>query len=476
MAQSQPPGELPSTAGCRRADPPAKKPMTTTLICDCNKTMPLEPKTLGTALAEKLPLHSALCRREAGAFQQAIRSGDDVVVACTQEKRLFGELAAADAGRDVADPLRQHPRDRRLEPRREQRDAQDRGPAGGRATCPSRSRCRPSATRSQGRLLVIGPLDEAEQAAALVADALDVTIFSRGAGAQGGAQERRWPVMAGRIESLAGWLGAFTLDWTRDNPIDLDLCTRCNACVAACPEQAIGLDYQIDMARLHRPPRLRARLRPSAGAIDFSARAGARSTAPSTWCSTCGAAPLIDWHAPPQGYFHLPRRHRQAQGLADAAASCATWSANSRSPSSSTTSRSSARTAATKQVGCNACIEVCSAARDHAATRRASGSWSTPTCASAAAPAPPCARPARWPTPIRARAEQGTKLRTLLATYAAGRRHATPCCCCTARKAARRWSSSWAAQAQLGAAQGVPAQRDAARRCGTPPAPASTCG
>ena len=28
-------------------NPPAKRPMTTTLICDCNKTMPLEPKTLG---------------------------------------------------------------------------------------------------------------------------------------------------------------------------------------------------------------------------------------------------------------------------------------------------------------------------------------------------------------------------------------------------------------------------------------------
>lgn len=55
--------------------------------------MPLEPKTLGAALAESLPLHSALCRREAASFQRAIQSGDEVVVACTQEKRLFGELA-----------------------------------------------------------------------------------------------------------------------------------------------------------------------------------------------------------------------------------------------------------------------------------------------------------------------------------------------------------------------------------------------
>ncbi|MES2941782.1 MAG: 4Fe-4S ferredoxin, partial [Pseudomonadota bacterium] len=63
------------------------------LICDCNQTMPLQPQTLGALLDEDLTLHSALCRREAGAFQKAIQSGDDVVVACTQEKRLFAEVA-----------------------------------------------------------------------------------------------------------------------------------------------------------------------------------------------------------------------------------------------------------------------------------------------------------------------------------------------------------------------------------------------
>ena len=70
----------------------------TTLICDCNQTMPLMAKALGEALHEDLTLHSTLCRREAGAFQKALLSGDDLVVACTQEKRLFLELAGQTEG------------------------------------------------------------------------------------------------------------------------------------------------------------------------------------------------------------------------------------------------------------------------------------------------------------------------------------------------------------------------------------------
>ena len=64
----------------------------TTLICNCNQTMPLDPKALGRALDEDLTLHTTLCRRDAPAFQKATRHRDDLVVACTQEQRLFVEL------------------------------------------------------------------------------------------------------------------------------------------------------------------------------------------------------------------------------------------------------------------------------------------------------------------------------------------------------------------------------------------------
>ena len=66
--------------------------------------MPLDAPTLSQALSrtpganpEGLDtLHSVLCRREAPAFQRAAKataaSGEELLVACTQEQRLFLEL------------------------------------------------------------------------------------------------------------------------------------------------------------------------------------------------------------------------------------------------------------------------------------------------------------------------------------------------------------------------------------------------
>ena len=70
----------------------------TTLICNCNQTMPLNPQALGQALDEDLTLHTTLCRRDAPAFQKACRSSDELVVACTQESRLFAELSEQTEG------------------------------------------------------------------------------------------------------------------------------------------------------------------------------------------------------------------------------------------------------------------------------------------------------------------------------------------------------------------------------------------
>lgn len=64
------------------------------LVCNCNKTMPLDAKALGAALKlDSTPrLSSELGREHLAAFEAAVKSGSDLVVACTQEAPLFTEL------------------------------------------------------------------------------------------------------------------------------------------------------------------------------------------------------------------------------------------------------------------------------------------------------------------------------------------------------------------------------------------------
>ena len=61
--------------------------------------MPLDDAAgvrLGAALGngKSLPIATELCRHEVGAFLAVADGIDDVVVACTQERALFSELAA----------------------------------------------------------------------------------------------------------------------------------------------------------------------------------------------------------------------------------------------------------------------------------------------------------------------------------------------------------------------------------------------
>src|SRR5215218_3378124 len=63
------------------------------LLCNCNRTVPIDGKVIASALG--LPaqphMHSELCRKHVAAFEAAVRSGEDIIVACTQEAPLFQE-------------------------------------------------------------------------------------------------------------------------------------------------------------------------------------------------------------------------------------------------------------------------------------------------------------------------------------------------------------------------------------------------
>ena len=64
------------------------------LICNCNKTMPLDAKALAAALKlDAAPnIANELCHGHMASFEAAVKNGGDLVVACTQEAPLFSEV------------------------------------------------------------------------------------------------------------------------------------------------------------------------------------------------------------------------------------------------------------------------------------------------------------------------------------------------------------------------------------------------
>ncbi len=377
--------------------------------------MPLDPTSLGAALNEKLTLHSTLCRREAGSFQQAIQSGEDVVVACTQEIRLFTELAEQTVG--ASSPIR-------FVNIREtggwSKDASKANPKIAAllaaAHLPEPEPVSTVPYKSTGRLLIIGELGQAERAAGFLGDELDIAIFTQGSGDSGAMQERRYPVLGGKIKSLTGWLGAFELTWMQDNPIDLDLCTRCNACLAACPEGAIGFDYQIDLT-LCKSHRSCVKACQAPGAIDFN-RALAQSTDKFDLILDLREVPAFTQHALPQGYLRWDGQDPQPlMKLRDLIGEF-------EKPKFFNYKQKLCAHSRNEKIGCSACIDVCSASAISSERDRQQIKVNPNLCVGCGSCTTVCPSGALSYAYPRA-SDQGIKIKTLLSTYTrSGGKHA----------------------------------------------------